>query len=374
MRWTNRLFSKFAIAVSCVMGVLCMSGPVQATDVQSLIRLKGLESNELMGMGLVVGLDGTGESAKKSPHIAVYVDELLRNHGLGVGNPAALQGVDSVALVSLRARLPETGAREGDHFDVEVSVVGNAKSLAGGSLIQSFLRFTKAGGPDAFVSGLVEVSPDNPRTGIIRQGGQMLSDIRTSAFDHASRQVTLVIRPEYAGYPVANMLAEQITQQLQIGPSSGEGTAEVRSPNEVVVTINEWAWDQRVATLDYVLTMSIDESLLDLPARVLINRRAGVIVVTGDVQISPVVITARGLTITRINPPPAPTPADPVFTTESHVKVSTLEGNLPSADASLSGLIEALETLKIDFDTRVNVLYEMKRLGVLHAQLIEGSQ
>lgn len=354
--------------------VLACLTSAHATDVQTLVRLKGLEENELTGMGLVVGLDGTGESVKKSPHVAAYLDELLRNYGLGVSSPADLQGVDSVAIVSIRIKVPRTGAREGDRLPVQVAIVGNAKSLKGGTLIQTFLRFTKEGGPDAFCSGPIEFDPENPRTGLIRSGGQMLVDLRASAFVPGSKEVTLIIEPEYAGYPVANMLADQITQQLQIGPSSGEGFAVVRSPNEVVLHINDWAWERRTSTLDYVLTMTIDMSLVDVPARVLLNRRTGVIAVTGDVEISPVVISARGLSITRIDPPPLATPLDPVFTTENNVRINTIDDGLPTTDASLSSLIAAMESLQIDFDTRVNVLYELKRLGVLHAELIEGAQ
>jgi flagellar P-ring protein precursor FlgI len=120
--------------------------------------------------------------------------------------------------------------------------------------------------------------------------------------------------------------------------------------------------------------MTIDMSLVDIPARVLLNRRTGVIAVTGDVEISPVVISARGLSITRIDPPPIATALDPVFTTEEHVRVNTIDDGLPTTDASLASLIAAMESIKIDFDTRVSVLYELKRLGVLHAELIEGTQ
>ncbi|MCC6907333.1 MAG: flagellar basal body P-ring protein FlgI [Phycisphaerales bacterium] len=345
-----------------------------ATDVQTIVRVKGLENNQLTGMGLVVGLNGTGDSARRSDYPAKFLAEFYRNNGMGVSSPADLQGSDSVAVVSVSCLVPATGAREGDRLDATVSVLGNAKSLKGGTLTQSFVRFTKNGDVGAWVSGPIDVDPTNPRVGIIRQGLQMLSDIRADAFVEGSREVTLVLRPQYAGYPVANMLADQITQQLQIGTSGGEGRAVVRSPNEVVLTISDWAWERRTATLNYVLTMQIDTSLLELPARVVINRRAGVIALNGDVQISPVVISAKGLSITRINPPPVPSAADPIFNTEAQVKLSTVDDGLPTTQARLTDLFEALDALKVDFDTRVDVLYELKRLGALHAELIDAPQ
>lgn len=373
---TTRRFTKRDLIAGCIAACLlaaCVNAAM-GTDVQTLVRVKGLENNQLTGMGLVVGLNGTGDSARRSDYPAKFLAEFYRNNGMGVSSPADLQASDSVAVVSISCLVPATGAREGDRLDATISILGNAKSLKGGTLTQSFVRFTKNGDVGAWVSGPIDVDPTNPRVGIIRQGLQMLSDIRANAFVEGSREVTLVIRPQYAGYPVANMLADQITQQLQIGASGGEGRAVVRSPNEVVLTISEWAWERRTATLNYVLTMQIDTSLLELPARVVINRRSGVIALNGDVQISPVVISAKGLSITRITPPPVPSAADPIFDTEAQVKLSTVDDGLPTAKARLTDLFEALDALKVDFDTRVDVLYELKRLGALHAELIDAPQ
>ncbi len=358
-------------AAALATGLLLAAAPARATDVQSMVRIKGLETNELSGMGIVVGLPGTGDSTKRSLHVARYLHELHRNNGLGVQSPVELQGSDSVAVVTITCTIPGTGAREGDRLDAVVSVIGNAKSLKGGTLLQSFLRITKDSEADAWVSGPIDIDPTNARRGTIRGGVQLLTDFRTSAFAPGSREVTLILNPEYAGYPVASMLADQITQQLQVGATGGEGRAEVRSPNEVVLTISDWAWERRAATLNYVLTMPIDTSLLEMPARVVINRRAGVIVLSGDVQISPAVISAKGLSITRIVPEPQPTAADPIFYTDHHVRMSTVDDGLPTTRARLADLIDALDALKVDFETRVDVLYELRRLGALHAQLVE---
>lgn len=362
-----------AICAATVTIALAPRG-ADATDVQSMVRIKGLERNELTGMGLVVGLNGTGDSARRSEYPARYLAELYRNNGMGVDTPQDLQNSDSVAVVLITCLLPATGAREGDRFDARISVLGNAKSLKGGTLIQSFVRFSKVSSVDGWASGLIDIDPTNPRAGTIRRGLQMLSDVRASAFTAGSHDVTLIINPEYAGYPTASMLADQITQQLQVGASGGEGRAEVLSPNEVVLTISDWAWERRTATLNYVLTLQIDTSLIELPARVVINRRAGVIVIGVDVQISPVVISAKGLSITRINPEPQPSALDPVFRTESEVKLSTVDDGLPTTKARLADLFAALDSLKVDFETKVDVLYELNRLGALHAELIDAPQ
>lgn len=360
----------------CAATLAITMGPrgASATDVQSMVRIKGLERNVMTGMGLVVGLNGTGDSARRSEYPARYLAELYRNNGMGVNSPQDLQNSDSVAVVLVTCTLPGTGAREGDRFDATVSVLGNAKSLKGGMLIQSGVRFSKFSGVDATVAGLIDIDPINPRTGTVRQGLQVLTDIRASAFSPGSHDVTLIINPEYAGYPTASMLADQITQQLQVGATGGEGRAEVLSPNEVVLTISDWAWERRTATLNYVLTMQIDISLIELPARVVINRRAGVVVLGVDVQISPVVIAAKGLSITRINPEPQPSALDPVFRTESEVKVSTFDDGLPTTKARLVDLFNALDSLKVDFETKVDVLYELKRAGALHAEIIDDPQ
>lgn len=369
----KRMQAACSITLAATVAVT-LAAAAQATDVQTIARVKGLERNLLTGMGMVVGLDGTGDSSRRGEYPARYLAELYRNNGMGVDSPSQLQGSDSVAVVTITCLLPATGVREGDRLDAMVAVVANASSLKGGMLLQSPLRFTKHSDVDAWVSGPIDVDPTNPRVGTIRGGLQMLTDIRASAFSPGSREVTLVLEPQYAGYPVANMLADQITQQLQVGPSGGEGTAEVRSPNEVVLTISDWAWERRTATLNYVLTMQIDISLLETPARVVINRRAGVIALNGDVQISPVVISAKGLSITRITPEPQPTALDPVFRTEAQVQLGTTDSSLPSTKARLTDLFNALDALKVDFDTKVEVVYQLKRLGALHAELIDAPQ
>ncbi|MFG0328741.1 MAG: flagellar basal body P-ring protein FlgI [Phycisphaerales bacterium] len=362
-----------------LLGVVLLAGawPAGAIDVKVIARTKGLEANTLTGMGLVVGLDGTGDKTKKSKRLARPLYELYRLHGLGVESLDEFDGVDSVAIVFVTARVSETGAREGDMLDVTVSTAGDASSLEGGQLIWTALRPGPAPGAYAVSQGRVEVDSQNPRSGIVRGGAQMMKDIRASAINPADGSVTLVLRDHYAGYSMAKALAERINQEFDFGLGANGSNreagawAEVVDPRNVRIEIADWLRTDSNTVIARILNLDLDLSLLDLPARVVIDRSNGVFVVQGHVEISPAVISSRNLTITRITPEPIPTPADPVYDIENHVAVGDDGVIRPRQAARLQDLLNALESLKVPFEERVSILHTMHDTGVLHAELIE---
>jgi flagellar P-ring protein precursor FlgI len=103
-------------------------------------------------------------------------------------------------------------------------------------------------------------------------------------------------------------------------------------------------------------------------ARVQINERTGTLIVTGDVEISPVVISHKGLTISTVTPPPVPTPRNPVIKQQDAVALGTLAP--PEGNAKLQDLVNALEQLKVPVEDRIIIVKELYKTGKLHAKLI----
>ena len=172
------------------------AAPARATTVQDLVRIKGHERNVLAGMGIVIGLDGTGDTSDDSFVAARPYSQLLGNLGNPVAGLEELAAADAYAIVKVTLEVPATGAREGDRFDVSVETLFNATSLAGGRLVVSMLRLPRPDHPDllpmAFAEGPIVIEGANPRSGMTRDGGQMLVDIRTNPVTPAG-VMTLVL-------------------------------------------------------------------------------------------------------------------------------------------------------------------------------------
>ena len=143
--------------LAACMLTLAMGGPVAAVQIQDLVRLKGSETNKIVGIGLVVGLPGTGDGGKFMPAmrpLAAVVQQLIDPNVVAT----ELANAKNVALVALTATLPATGVREGDHVDVHVSAIGPASGLTGGRLFPIPMTGPLPGSPIfAFAEGAIMI-------------------------------------------------------------------------------------------------------------------------------------------------------------------------------------------------------------------------
>lgn len=363
-------FIVFTISLFIVFGFMTTSSP--AILIQDLIRIKGQEPNWLRGIGLVTGLDGTGGSTKKSDRLKRPLLVMYSEAGFGTTNLDEMSGIDSVAAVEIWCEVPGTGAREGDRFDVHVTVVGDATSLEGGMLMQTPLKPGRGLPPFAVASGRIELVGSNNRHGIIHNGAQMLRDIRTALIPPGGDSITLVIDSAYAEWSVAEALASHITQEFMVDASTvGDVVAVAEDNKNIVVHMSSWLLKDPSAIISRIQTLDIDPALLNIPAKVLINREAGIILVTADVEISPIIINSRGLSITRITPQPVATPNNPLIETTDHIKVQSPSSQNSNLSAKLDDLLQALESLKVPFEERVAIIRDLKNVGALKAKIIE---
>ncbi len=389
-----------------VLAALAFPASVAAVKIGDVARFQGEFPNKLMGMGLVVGLPGTGDGGDFTPAMRP-LSRLLSRMANPVSFAQELKNAKNVAIVMVEAVLPENGVREGDRIDVQVSSLGAAKSLAQGRLVMTPLLAASAlsaqddaaGPPEifAFASGPVMVTdPKKGASGVIRQGAAIESSILHSYLvygrdvEHYRKAqqngagsralldwihpdqpyVTLVIRDTHASWALASIMAQMINDDAADPDAQGRASAPATAiamavdRGNVLIRVpdnarqNPAAFLARIETLDLLLPPS--------EARVIVNREAGSVIIAGDVQISPVVITYKGMTITTTTPEPKPTVEAPKIEEKQFATLDPAK----KGGTRLQDLVDALNSLKIPAADRVQIVEELYRLGKLHAKLI----
>jgi flagellar P-ring protein precursor FlgI len=338
-------------------------------DIREMVEFANATTARLVGIGLVTGLNGTGDeaglSATTEPLIAA-----LRNQGIPVSDPAQLEQSRSAALVWITAEIPNTGGRVGDRFDVALTPALGASSLEGGRLLISAIRGHLPADPVvAFADGAIVIDdPAAPQTGRVPSGLELVFDIITydvgPVFD-------LKVRARYAGHAATDLIASTLnesyynTDQPDLPP-----IAQPIDDRIVRITVPEADQGALVSFVKFILSRRVrDPALLNLPARVIVNRRTGAIVATADVDISPVGVSHERLQFTVTQPPIPATPENPLTTQERWADVaSSISAN---EQAKLTDLLAALRALDVPVRDQIDLLAMMHKTGSLHAEFIE---
>src|SRR4051812_1719181 len=349
-----------------ILGLLLIATttPAYAVKVADITRIGGQRTNVLTGLGLVYGLKGTGDGGDFQPAIRPLAAMLTK-----FADPAAaadLAKAQNVALVSVIATVSATGVRDGDHLDVHVMSIGAATSLKGGRLFVCPMRGPmppgdkQEGGIYALSEGAVDIeNPASPVVGLIKGGCVMEADLPAKAIDNG--RFTLILEDPSAGWGTASAIASVINQAAD--DDRGQVAVAVDAKN-IVVTIPPEGRERPDAFIAGVLRLPVPQ--VPQEARVLINDRNGTLIVTGDVEISPVLISHKGLTISTIEPKPQPRPNAPVITTKEVVALDTTQ----QGGAKLQDLAMAFDQLKVPAEDRIAIVKELYRTGKLHAKLI----
>jgi len=340
--------------------LLLLCGQASAVRVADITRLNGQRTNVLTGLGLVYGLKATGDGGDFAPAIRPLAGMLQK-----FSDPvtvAELTKVQNVAVVSITAIVPSTGARAGDKLDVRVTSIGAASSLKGGRLFVCPLTGPIPGAPIyALAEGPIALEdPSDPNVGVVTGGGVMEVDLPVKYIENG--RISLIIEAPSANWTNASLIAKTINDAEG---QNGQQLAFAIDAKEVVVTIPPAERQQPDSFISRVQQLPV--LMLPTEARVQINRRTGTLIVTGDVEISPVVISHKGLTITTTNPPPVPSARNPVTSSRDTVALQT--GN--QSGARLQDLVNALEQLKVPVEDRITIVKELYQSGKLHAKLIE---
>ncbi|MBX3317359.1 MAG: flagellar basal body P-ring protein FlgI [Phycisphaeraceae bacterium] len=363
------------LPIRCVVLALCAIAAAshthlahaQSITVKDLARVKGEGESVLRGVGLVMGLPGTGDSGKELVS-ARPLAQVLQNAGVPVPDLKELQKSKSVALVMVTCTVPASGALTDDRLDVHIATLNSAKSIRGGRLFLSPLSGPIPGqAVFAIAEGAVEIEdPSVPTTGRVRLGARLVRDIPTGTI---SRTFDLVLEPTFSGWSAASQIAIAINDGYFASPIHRGPPVAVQVDDRVIrIQIPDPELDNPGPFVADVMSTPLNPELLRLPAMVVVNSRTGAIIVTKDVRIGPVAITHKDLTITTTVPAPVPSPADPLIERSRWAGLET--DARPVEQARLSDLLRALDRLDIPSQDQIEILQTLHKSGRLHARLV----
>ena len=295
---TFRILAQFA---ACALAVAALVMSTTAANARTLLKnichVKGQEENTLQGLGLVIGLKGTGDSANSMPTIR-NLARAIQLMGAPVGRRGSLElkeDVKNVALVIVTATVPGAGTRQGDQLDCTVSSIGGAKSLAGGELFITAMQGPQVDSQRvyAFCQGSIHLDDlKNGTTGKVFKGCRMEEDFFNPFMKDG--KITLVLNKNHADFQVAQDVAELVNGQLGFQTRTGELARAINQENIEVLIPTQYR-DKTVSFISQVLSLPMLDPQTE--ARVVINERAGSIVIDGDIEIGAAVITHKNMVI-----------------------------------------------------------------------------
>ncbi len=360
-----RLFSAILIAAS-----LAASPALSASRIKDIVEFEGVRDNMLVGYGIVVGLNGTGDSLRNAPFTRQSLEGMLER--MGVNTRDANINTKNVAAVMVTARLPAFAAA-GSPVDATVSAMGDAKSLQGGTLLVTPLMGAD-GEAYAVAQGTVQtgsisaggasgssISKGVPTAGRIA-GGALVE--RELGFQLASMgQMRMTLRnPDFT---TSRRIAEAVNRQFP-------GTAYAQNPT--IVAVRPPAGHDMTAFMAQIENISVNP---DTPAKVVIDEVSGVIVMGEAVRVSTVAIAQGNLTI-RVQEFPAvvqPAPfsqGETVVVPQTQVDVEEERGKqflTVRSGASLSDLVAGLNALGVTPRDMISILQTIKAAGALQADI-----
>ena len=346
-----------------------------ATRVKEVASIEGVRSNQLTGFGLVVGLDGTGDQTTQMPYTTQGLANYMQQLGLTLTAASLTQlQMKNVAAVLVTAHLPAF-ARPGQLLDINVSSLGNAKSLKGGTLIATPLK-----GADGEVYALAQgnlvvagagaaaggrkVTVNHLSVGRIPDGAQVERSVPTSLQDGPTISLSL----NASDFQTARKVAQAINRQF------GEGIARAVDGRSVQVTAPQNPND-RVSFIAEMEELAVESSIA--AAKVIINSRTGSIVLNQAVTLGACAIAHGNLSISISSTPVISQPnalstgGQTVVTEKANIDIKQEPGKLIqiSAAAQLADVVKALNMLGATPADLLAILQAIKSAGALNAEL-----
>jgi len=363
------------VSAAILAGLLLIAGaaaPAWATSrIKDLANVEGVRQNQLIGYGLVVGLNGTGDTLNNIPFTKQSLQAMLER--LGVNVRGAQMRTGNVAAVMVTANLPAF-ATQGTRMDVTVSALGDSKSLQGGTLLVTPLLgadsnvYAVAQGSLA-ISGFqaegdaAKIVRGVPTVGRMSNGAIIEREIEFAL--NKLGQLRLALRnPDFT---TAKRIASAINDFI------GSPAAEPLDPSTVQITIPKNFEGNVIALLTEVEQLQIEP---DLTAKVIIDERSGIIVMGRDVRVSTVAVSQGNLTVT-ISETPVVSQPQPFSRGETRVTPRTRVGvqedgkklALVKEGVSLQQLVDGLNALGIGPRDLISILQAIKAAGAIQADI-----
>ncbi len=340
--------------------------------VKELASVQGVRSNPLQGLGLVIGLDGTGDQTTQAPFTAQSLTAMLQQMGVTLPPGASVQS-KNIAAVMVTAQLPAF-AQPGQPIDVAVASIGNAKSLRGGTLIATPLKGADGqiyalaqgnlivGGAGASAGGS-KVQINHLAAGRIPEGATVERSVPTPL----NQGETIRLDINSSDFATARAVARAINH------AKGEGTAHALDGRVVRVKVPADS-DARVGFLADIENLAVE--LERRAARIVLNARTGSVVLNDAVTLGPCAVAHGSLSVT-ISSTPAVSQPNPlsqgqtVSTEKTDIAITQQGGALVQlpAGAKLADVVKALNALGATPQDLLAILQAMKSAGALNAEI-----
>lgn len=363
----------FAVLMVLLMSVPAVAGGSSGVRIKDITSVQGVRANQLVGYGLVVGLNGTGDSLRNSPFTQQSLQSMLDQMGVNIRtvNPRTR----NIAAVLVTADLPAF-AGSGSRIDVTVSSLGDATSLAGGSLVMTPLAgadqaiYAVAQGPIA-VSGFSaqgraeSVSQNVPTTGRIPNGAMVEREV-AAPLDGEGMLVLELRNPDFG-------TAVRITDAINAYTTQRYGRKVAREQDLRTVSLER---PQRVTAARFLAELGELYTEADGPARVVIDERTGTVVIGRDVQVQTVAVSHGNLTVritesAKVSQPEPFSDGQTVVTPESFVTVNQDGANLAiMGGTNLETLVRGLNMMGLKPTGIIAILQAIKTSGALQAELV----
>ncbi|MFQ2635359.1 flagellar basal body P-ring protein FlgI [Aeromonas caviae] len=358
-----------------LLALLCCLLPFElahASRIKDLASVEGVRSNQLIGYGLVVGLPGTGE--KNNAFTEQTFRTMLNNFGIKVPDNIKPK-IKDVAPVAIHADLPPF-SKPGQTIDVTVSAIGEAKSLRGGTLLQTFLKgldgrvYAVAQG-SLVVGGLgaegadgSKVVVNTPTVGRIANGATVEREVPNS-FSQGDTITFNLNRPDFT---TARRLADVVNDL--VGPNTAQAmdatSIKVFAPRDPA---------QRVSYLSTIENLEVDPA--SESAKIIVNSRTGTIVIGSEVKLRPAAISHGGLTVTiaenqQVSQPNPLAGGQTAVTNNSTINVQQDPGRMFKLDtgATLDDLVRAVNQVGVAPGDLMAILEALQQAGAIQGQLV----
>ena len=367
-----RTFRAACMAIAALTAVIGANGTAHATSrIKDLANIEGVRQNQLIGYGLVVGLNGTGDTLNNIPFTKQSLQAMLERMGVNIRGTTIRTG--NVAAVMVTGNLPAFGT-QGTRMDVTVSALGDAKSLQGGTLLVTPLlgadgnvyavaQGSLAIGGFSAEGAAASVTKGVPTVGRIANGAIIEREIEFAL--NRMPNVRLALRN--GDFTTAKRIAAAVNDFL------GTKTAEPIDPSTVQLSIPAEFKGNVVALLTEIEQLQVEP---DLGAKIIIDERSGIIVMGRDVRVATVAVAQGNLTVTISESPqvsqPAPlsrgrtvvTPNTRVGVQEDGKKLAVVKDGV-----SLQQLVDGLNGLGIGPRDLIGILQAIKASGAIQADI-----
>ncbi len=366
------IFSRLLLAAALMLVGIAHAERAQAERIKDIASIQGVRINQLMGYGLVVGLDGSGDQTTQTPFTVQSIYNMLVQLGVNLPVGTNMQ-LKNVAAVMVTADLPPF-AQAGQGIDITVSSIGNAKSLRGGTLVMTPLKGAD-GQVYAMAQGNLAVSgagaaAGGSKTQINHLGvgripnGATVERVVTTALGE-SGSINLELRQ--TDFTTASRMVDAVNA------SFGQDTA--RAVNGRVVQVKTPLGEsERVAFLGKLESLEVKPA--QAMAKVIINARTGSVVMNQAVMLDPSAVSHGNLSVvinarSNVSQPEAFSKGKTVVTQEAQIEITAKEGEimLVKDSASLAEVVKALNSIGATPQDLLAILQALKASGALHAEL-----